>query len=138
MRLTEVENQQRKKAVRRALGEIPQDVYAIGVEELQSRKDVLTLDLESWDEKLSNSETFISKVIVTASNISTLWKEGSLETKRKIQKLVFPDGILWDKGIGDYRTENRNVFFGLIDRFSTDYHKTKETTSFEAVSLCGR
>ena len=138
MRLTEVENQQRKMAVRRALGEIPQDVYAIGVEELQSRKDVLTLELESWNEKLSNSEAFISKVIATASNIRTLWKEGSLETKRKIQKLVFPDGILWDKGIGDYRTENRNVFFGLIDRFSTSYHKTKETSSFELVSLCGR
>ena len=33
--------------------------------------------------------------------------------------------------------ESWNVFFGLIDRFSTSYHKTKETSSFELVSLCG-
>ena len=41
-------------AVRRALGEIQQDVYEIGVQELQSRKDVLTLENEKWNEKLSN------------------------------------------------------------------------------------
>lgn len=59
-------------AVRRALGEIQQDVYEIGVQELQSRKDVLTLEYEKWNEKLSNSEGFISKVIATASNIRDL------------------------------------------------------------------
>lgn len=136
--LTELENNQRKMAVRRALGEIQQDVYEIGVQELQSRKDVLTLEYEKWNEKLSNSEGFISKVIATASNIRDLWKEGSLETKRKIQKLVFPDGINWDKEISDYRTENRNPFFGLIERFSETCIKTKEASPRELVSLCGR
>ena len=48
---TELENNQRKMAVRRALGEIQQDVYEIGVQELQSRKDVLTLEYEKWNEK---------------------------------------------------------------------------------------
>ena len=108
------------------------------MQELQSRKDVLTLEYEKWNEKLSNSEGFISKVIATASNIRDLWKEGSLETKRKIQKLVFPDGIYWDKEISDYRTENRNPFFGLIERFSGACRKTKETSPAELVSLCGR
>lgn len=70
--LTELENNQRKMAVRRALGEIQHDVYEIGVQELQSRKDVLTLEYEKWNEKLSNSEGFISKVIATASNIRDL------------------------------------------------------------------
>ena len=137
-KLTELDNEMRKMALRRALDEISQDVYEIGVQELQSRKDVLTLELEQWNEKLSNSEGFISKVIATASNISTLWKAGSLETKRKIQKLVFPDGIFWDKTICNYRTENRNSFFDLIDRFSTTCLYTKETSPFELVSLCGR
>lgn len=52
--MAEFEHNQRRMAVRRALGEIQQDVYEIGVHELQSRKDVLTLENEKWNEKLSN------------------------------------------------------------------------------------
>ena len=115
-------------ALRRALGEISKDVYEIGNRELLKRKEGLETELGYWHQKLSNSNSIIPTIIATASNISSLWKNGSLEIKQDIQKLVFPEGIFWDKQICDYRTENKNEFFDLMHKYSTTYTKTKETS----------
>lgn len=136
-KLTETENAVHKIKVRWALKEITEDVYKAGMQELQSRIDTYTLELERWSEKLSNCTEMVPIVVATASNISSLWKNGSLEIKRRIQKLVFPEGILWDKSINDYRTPKVCNFFDLIRRFSIDYAMKKGTTSFEVVPSCG-
>ena len=137
-RMTETENALQHLKVRLALGEIPADVYEAGMKELQSRKDTLTLELEQWSQKLSNCSHVVPQIIATASDISSLWKCGNLDIKRRIQNLVFPKGIYWDKQISDYRTENVCDFFLLMQIISDTYNKTKETSSFEDVSLCGR
>ena len=137
-RMTETENAIQRLKVRLALGEIPSDVYEAGMQELQARKDTYTLEMEQWNVKISNCSQMIPKIIVTASNISSLWKSGNLEIKRRIQNLVFPEGILWDKGISDYRTPKTGGFFEIMGRFSDTYIKTKETSPCELVSLCGR
>ncbi|MBQ9309459.1 MAG: recombinase family protein [Bacteroidales bacterium] len=136
--LSEIDNQLQSMALRRALGEISKDVYEIGNRELLKRKEGLETELGYWHQKLSNSNSIIPTIIATASNISSLWKNGSLEIKQDIQKLVFPEGIFWDKQICDYRTENKNEFFDLMHKYSTTYTKTKETSPCELVSLCGR
>lgn len=136
-KITEADNQLEKMAVRRAMGEISQEVYLIGTKEMQKRKESLELELAEWNQKLSNSQEGIATILATASNISSLWKLGSLETKQAIQKLVFPDGILWDKQISDYRTKNENEFFDIMRRYSATYRNEKEADSCETVSLCG-
>ena len=136
--MTETENAIQRLKVRLALGEIPSDVYEAGMHELQARKDTYTLEMEQWNVKISNCSQMIPKIIVTASNISSLWKSGNLEIKRRIQNLVFPEGVLWDKGISDYRTPKTGGFFEIMGRFSDTYIKTKETSPCELVSLCGR
>ena len=80
----------------------------------------------------------IPKIIATASNISILWESGNLETKRRIQKLVFPEGVLWDKEISGYRTPETSEFFEIMSRFSDTYINKKETKPLELVSVCGR
>ena len=137
-RMTENEKAIQQLKVRLALGQIPSVVYEAGMQELQSRQDTLTLETAQWDGKLSNCLQMVSKIIATASNISSLWKRGGLDVKRRIQKLVFPDGLYWDKQISDYRTENASEFFAIMSRFSATYIKTKEASPLELVSLCGR
>ena len=136
--LSEIDNQLESMALRRALGEISQEVYEIGNRELLKRKEGLEKELGYWLHKISNSQSIIPTIIATASDISSLWKKGSLEIKQDIQRLIFPDGIFWDKRICDYRTENENEFFDLMCKYSTTYTKTKETSSCEPVSLCAR
>lgn len=124
--------------VRYATGKIDDETYETAMKEFNNRKDLVILELDKCNLNLSNYEKQIPIVIATASNISGLWHNANLENKRKIQNLVFPNGIFWDKQIGDYRTISRNKFFDLMDRFLVRYGKQKEAASSDAVSLCGR
>ena len=95
------------------------------------------MELEKCNDDLSNREAQIPVVIATACKLGTLWHDGNLETKRKIQNLVYPNGIYWDKAKRCYRTQNRNKFFDILDRYSISYGKEKGTSSDEDVPLCG-
>jgi len=57
--------------------------------------------------------------------------------KKQLPKLVFPDGVFWDKKICNYRTKKRNAMFELLDRISGIYGDKKEPPLREAVPLCG-
>ena len=116
--MTEVEGEIKSMKVRFASGKINDDIFSIAIREMQNRKDVLTLELEKCNENLSNLDAQIPVIIATACKLSTLWHDGDLETKRKIQKLVYPSGVFWDKENRCYRTENRNKLFDILDRDS--------------------
>lgn len=58
-----------------------------------------------------------------------------LETKKRLQKLVFPHGIFYDREKGDYRTSDRNVVFDIIDKLSESYKQKNEGISFEKPSF---
>ena len=124
--------------LRFACGKIDEDTYSVAIQEYSNRKDVLMLELDKWQMNLSNQSAKIPVVIATASKIGTLWKTADLETKKKIQNLVFPEGIFWDKKKRDYRTKKRNAIFDLLDRISATYENKKGPPLSEAVPLCGR
>ncbi|MBR4499912.1 MAG: recombinase family protein [Paludibacteraceae bacterium] len=135
-RLTEVENDLKKCHLKYATDKIDSETYAVASQELKNKKANLESEIEKYSLDLSNLDEKINQVLVTCSKLGSLWDDGDLETKRKIQELVFPDGILWDREIRNYRTENRNEFFDLLDRFSISYGNKKETPSYEDVSTC--
>ncbi len=136
-RLTEIDNDIKNVRIRFASGKIDNESFEIAMQEFNNRKDVVTLEMEKCNLNLSNFEKRIPLIIATSSNISNLWHQADLETKRKIQNLVFPNGIYWDKEIGNYRTISRNKFFDLMDKYSLSYGNKKEAASCDAVSLCG-
>lgn len=88
-----------------------------GMQELQSRKDTFTLEMQGWNEKLSNCSKKVSTVIVIASKISSLWSAGNLDIKCRIQNLVFPEGLYWDKQISDYQHTPMFSFAPTCGRF---------------------
>ena len=62
-----------------------------------------------------------------------------LDTKQRIQKLTFPDGIFWDNEKRDYRTNNRNEVFDVLCRISDSYEKTNGEKPLDfspLVSMC--
>ena len=114
--MTEAEGEIKNMKVRFATGKIDKEIYEFAIKEMQNRKDILTLEIEKCNDNLSNLEAQIPAIISTASKLSTLWHDGNLETKRKIQNLVYPNGICWNKENRCYRTQNRNKFFDILDR----------------------
>lgn len=136
-RLSEVEASIKKTRIRFAEGKIDEETFQTAIAEFQYRKDQITLELGQRNENLSNLDKQIPTIVSTASHISDLWHNAGLETKRRIQNLVFPDGILWDKEKRDYRTLSRNKFFDVLDKFSITYGGKKGTAPDGTVPLCG-
>jgi hypothetical protein len=67
------------------------------------------------------------------------WGFGNLEVKRKIQKLVFPGGIILSTQNSQYLTSNVNSLFSLkLDfiRTSEDLKEELPTKNDEESSLC--
>ena len=135
--ISEVNRTVKEIKLRFATGKIDEDTYSVAIQEYSNRKDVLLLEMEKWQINLSNQNEMIPVIIATASKIGTLWKNSNLEIKKKIQKLVFPEGIFWDKKKRDYRTNKRNAVFELLDTLSASYANKKGLPLDEAVPLYG-
>ncbi len=52
--------------------------------------------------------------------ITNLWVKGSVNLKEKLQKLIFPEGIIYDKKNGAFRTPKINSVIAEIARLSGD------------------
>jgi site-specific DNA recombinase len=63
--------------------------------------------------------------------ITKLWVKGSVNLKEKLQKLIFPEGIIYDKKNGAFRTPKVNSVIAEIARLSGDLLlKTKGLNPF--------
>ena len=72
--------------------------------------------------------------------LGSLWRNAETELSEKIQNLLFPNGILWDKEIGNYRTIDENKALSIISKLSDSYKNKKEENPFgnsSSVNLCG-
>ena len=69
---------------------------------------------------LSNLEKALEKALNKAPELSSMWAKGNLAEKRKIQKMVFPDGIEYDHKNDEYRTFRVNSFFSYIPAVSKE------------------
>ena len=59
-------------------------------------------------------------------SISQLWVSADYDGKRKLQKNIFPEGLLVDMKNRVYLTTKTNTFIELITSFSTNYKLKKE------------
>lgn len=84
---------------------------------------------------LSNLESILKKATEFALNLSDLWASGTLETKRAVQHMVFPEGILYDFKNDAYRTIRVNSIFSLIGCISKQLSENKNGTSLADFDL---
>ena len=133
---TELEKELREYKRSLALGKIEKDIYDELAADIEERIVEIDEELQKYSENLSNLEKRVSDIVLMCSSISTLWKEKDLETRQRIQNLVFPKKILFDRENQHYRTENRNPIYNVIDDISARYRHKKETPSEEDVSEC--
>ena len=86
-------------------------------EEIDKIREKL-LDSES---ELSNLESYIQRSIDISQNIHSYWQLGSIEDKKNIQKLVFPEGVVINTKNRTYLTSKVNSLFLLKSRFLSSY-----------------
>ena len=137
---SEIKNRIKACKVKYGSGDIDEDIYAVTMESLQDKLAKNELELSKVKENLSNHDKTIQNIASTCCMLGSLWRNAETELSEKIQNLLFPNGILWDKEKGDYRTIEENAALSLMKRISTDYKNKKEENSSEnssSVTLCG-
>ena len=76
------------------------------------------LQITANSKKISNHSRHIDKVIEKVTNINKYWKEGDIDSKIRIQNLVFPEGLSIRSENREYLTGRVNSIFGLVQTFT--------------------
>ena len=137
---SEKENKLKACKVRFGMGEIDDEIYSMTVEALQSDLGNIAIELEKYDKDLSNLETRVNDVLVMCCHLGRMWREAGLESAQKLQNLLYPDGIFWNKQIDNYRTIGENEALSVMRELSAIYKNKNEKNSlenFSSVNLCG-
>ena len=77
---------------------------------------------------LSNLDKALDIALNYAPKLSSLWTNGNLNEKRKVQKMIFPEGIEYDRKTDQYRTLRVNSFFSYIPVITRDIDNKKTGT----------
>ena len=75
---------------------------------------------------LSNLTSTVDEVVATCCKLGGLWSNSELDLCQKIQNLLFPSGIFWDKENDNYRTIDKNSALGIMHNISVSYENKKE------------
>ena len=89
---------------------------------------------------LSNLTKQVDGVVAICCKLGELWRASDVDLCQKIQNLLFPKGILWDKETDNYRTIEENKALALLCYISDEYKNKKEDESENSpstVALCG-
>lgn len=134
-RQSEIKNNIEKVQVRYGLGEISDSVYQATFHKLNKDLAEIERGLAETEKNLSNLQKFIDEAIAMSCKLGTLWEQGDFSSRQKLQNLLFPSGIYFDKNTDDYRTENENEVFKIFRLFSSSCENGKEKVTTELLRL---
>ena len=131
-KINKIEIQLDRLEERYVFEEINKSQYNKFKQKLEQEKEELLKEYDKSGFDLSNLEKAVDKALNYSFKLSDMWVCGNLEQKRKLQKMVFPEGIDYDHENDVYRTFRVNVIFELIRSLSTENKdKKKGFSQFE-------
>jgi len=125
-RLTELERDREGVEERFALGKINEAMYQKYTTKLESEIYELKEKNQIPVVDTSNFKVSLNKTIDFIQNVSKYWINGSVEIKKKIQRLVFPSGFYINPYTRQYLTPEVNQLFRVtseLSRVSEDVKK---------------
>jgi site-specific DNA recombinase len=87
-------------------------------------------------ETLSNQENLIDKALYFCQNLSKHWDSGDIHQKLKIQKTLFPEGLIINPQTREYRTNKTNSLLTAIEDIVRDSKgcENKKATQMSGLS----
>ena len=122
-------------------GDFPKDRFQSKKAEIEQQLSQINNDLSKAAIKISNLDKKIDNCLTSVKNISKHWASGGLSIKNKIQRLVFPEGLVIDSKNRLYRTKKVNLVFASIPVMSGvngDKTKNPSTISSDGSDLVAR
>lgn len=91
--------------------ELKQDLYVKYVEKYKQEKVGILKELQKLESKCSNHEEVIDIALEHAVNFNKMWASGGWKRKLRMQYLLFPKGLNYNKRNDTVRTEKINQAF---------------------------
>jgi hypothetical protein len=111
---------------RYALGELDNTIYKKFKDKYETQKDELQSKIENPTLSSSNLELAIDKALTLSESLEKIWTKGDLKQRQKLQHLVFPSGLGYDKSNDQVRTPKVNAIFGSIPILLKEISKIKK------------
>ena len=111
---------------RYALGEVDNTIYKKFKEKYETQKGELQSKIENPSLSSSNLELAIDKALTLSESLVKIWVDGDLKQRQKLQNLVFPSGLGYDKSNDRVRTPKVNAIFGSIPILSKEISNIKK------------
>lgn len=108
-----------------AFGKIDEVLYEKFKTKLDTHITELEENLANPHLSSSNLKKGIRKCIQLSKNINKIWASGDVFEKHKLQKLIFPDGIGYDKQMDQVLTSRVNSIFTLTNSISNAFRDKK-------------
>ncbi len=112
--LTEVDKNLQTLKERWALGKISEEVYKEFAPKYNEQKDKIEEDLEKINYTSSNLESNLQTALEIACNLLTVWNVLDYTEKQRLQYLIFPKGMYYDRKNDAVRTNEVNFIFSQI------------------------
>lgn len=98
-----------------------------------TERNQLAKEMSISSNTISNLESALKTALQVCTNISEMWASGSIKVKERIQGLIFPEGIIYDREKQAFRTERVNLVFAQIAQLARALRdKKKGFTTFSS------
>ena len=120
---------------RYALGEVDNTIYKKFKEKYETQKGELQSKIENPSLSSSNLELAIDKALTLSESLEKIWVDGDLKQRQKLQNLVFPSGLGYDKSNDQSSNPKSERYFWLNPDFIEGNlkHKKRRTNSSESI-----
>jgi len=109
--------------------QITEVLYNKHSQQLRCEIEELTQEIESTSLNSSNLEKVVQNCLLIAQNISHTWVSADYDSKQRMQKMVFPDGVLYNKQKGVVRTPKVNFIFNEIPLLASHLAEKEKSDS---------
>jgi site-specific DNA recombinase len=123
--LQTVEQKLERLEERFVLEEITAEQFARFGDKFRTERDGILAEMQKGGNKVSNPEECLNQVFEYCVNLPQTWASASFQEKQKIQKMIFPAGIAYDKKNDQCRTSKINWVFLWIARQQQDFADKK-------------
>ena len=131
-KLIELKNRKSKLIDLRLDGIISEEDYKFKTEQLSEEIQENEFRLREIDEIDNNLCKCLKYACKMIENIDTLWINGDLDLKQRLQKLIFPKGLMYYSN--DFRTAEISSLFIKKDTFKVSYNHMVLPGEFESPS----
>ena len=125
-KITELNDKIESVEERFALGEIDSDIYKKFKDKYDDQRVELQSKIENPALDSSNLEKAIEKALELSASLQYIWVNGDLKQKQKLQNLMFPGGLGYDKSNDTVRTPKVNAIFSAIHSLSGKIESIKK------------